>query len=92
MTLQYFINQVLTEIGASLDKAGDLEKKIVEEAKKKKTGNCAAISDGDVRKLIIKFALENKDAEQVTESLSAVENERAKKCEQEQKDYQTSLW
>lgn len=93
MTLDQFIKQTLVEISAPQEKTDGIKTKIIDEAKKRKTGNCAAISDDEVRKMIIKFANENKDTEQTQlKSISAVEEEKARKCEQEQKNYQTSLW
>ena len=96
MTLKEFIKKTLIEIGQSEDREKEIEDKIVDEAKKRKTGNCAAISDDDVRKMIIKFAsgttqLQNQTKEPPM-SISAQENEKRKKCEEQKKDYQISLW
>ena len=96
MTLKEFIKKTLIEIGQSEDREKEIEDKIVDEAKKRKTGNYAAISDDDVRKMILKFAVDGsqqpKADQQPKPSISAVENEKRRKCEKEEKAYQISLW
>ena len=96
MTLKEFIKKTLFENNLNHD-PDKVEKSIKEEVKKQAVNGVAAISDEDVKKMILEYKPKEQkeiDTDIKGESLSKspVEQEKEKKCEEEQKPYQTVLF
>ena len=66
MTLTEFIERVKLENGIQFD-TKDIEKSIVEKARKAKTGNCAAVDDETVKKWILEYKPGEKKEEKKAE-------------------------
>lgn len=60
ITLNQFIINTLLEIGKDLELAKTIETQITDEARKRVKGNCACISDSEVKEMIIKLANKEK--------------------------------
>lgn len=94
MTLKEFIKKTLFENNLNHD-PDKVEKSIKEEAKKQAVNGFAAISDEDVKRMILEYKPEEEidtDIKDGSLSKSPVEQEKEKKCEEEQKPYQTVLF
>ena len=86
-TLNEFIKKTMIENNLAFN-ASDVEKYIEKEAKKMAGGikSCVAISDEDVRKMIIEFKAEPK-----AESKKETKKE-SKECQEDEKQLQTQLF
>lgn len=96
MTLKEFIKKTLLENNLNHD-PDEVEKFIMKEAKKQEKNGAVAISDEDVKKMILEYKPEEQkeidnDIKGRSLSKSPVEQEKEKKCEEEQKPYQTVLF
>lgn len=84
-TLNEFIQKTLIENNLTFN-ASDIEKFVVSEAKKRAKNNVAAISDEEVRQMIIGYKTDENSKETVKEQRK--ENE----CQDNQTQQQTSLF
>lgn len=94
MTIKEFIKKTLFENNLNYD-PDKVEKSIKEEVKKQAVNGVAAISDEDVKRMILEYKPEEEidtDIKDGSLSKSPVEQEKEKKCEEEQKPYQTVLF
>lgn len=95
MTLKEFIVKTTVENNLNHD-PDEIEKFIMKEAKKQAKNNCVAISDDEVAKMIVNFKPDEKkkkdDDQEPNKPISPAEQEKQKKCEEEQKSYQTALF